>query len=127
MATQTIHLPRQDYPSLQIGDHVYKTYTQQEGGFSTNTGTILSVGFLTNIQDGTITTDGTTVNTTVLTVEVGNSTLQTTTDHYLLFQKDNTVNESSILGYYGEATFQWTGSDNAELFSVGCEYSENSK
>ena len=127
MATQTVHLPRQDYSSLQIGDRAHRINTQQEGGFNTNSGSVSTMGEITNIQDGTITTDGVTVNTTVLTIDVSDSFSQTTTDHYLLFQKSNIANKSSILGYYGEAEFQVVTSLNVELFSVACEYSESSK
>lgn len=127
MATQTVHLPRQDYSSLQIGDKVYRTNTQQQGVFDTNSGALITMGEIENIQDGTITTDGVTTNTTVLTIDVSDSLTQTTTDHYLLFQKNNIANKSSILGYYGEAEFQIIQSLDAELFSVACEYSESSK
>tara|TARA_R100001443_G_scaffold45710_1_gene58685 strand:+ start:10168 stop:10551 length:384 start_codon:yes stop_codon:yes gene_type:complete len=127
MATQTVHLPRQDYSSLQIGDRVYRTSTQQQGGFDTNSGSLITMGEITNIQDGTITTDGIVTNTTVLTINVDDSLEQTTTDHYLLFQKSNIANKSSILGYYGEAEFQALTSLDVELFSVACEYSESSK
>ena len=127
MATQTVHLPRQDYSSLQIGDRAYRTSTQQQGAFDTNSGSLITMGEITNIQDGTITTDGVTTNTTVLTIDVPDNLEQTTTDHYLLFQKSNIANKSSILGYYGEAEFKVTTSTDVELFSVACEYSESSK
>tara|TARA_R100001015_G_scaffold16871_1_gene8860 strand:- start:2146 stop:2535 length:390 start_codon:yes stop_codon:yes gene_type:complete len=129
MATQTVHLPRQDYSSLQIGDRVYRTSTQQVGGFNTNLGSLLTVGEITNIQDGTIAADGVITNTTVLTIDVSDTLEQTTTDHYLLFQKSNIANKSSILGYYGEAEFENAAVPfgKIELFSVACEYSESSK
>lgn len=127
MATQTVHLPRQDYPSLQIGDKAYRLSTQSEGGFTTNLSTLFTLGEITNIQDGTITTDGVTVNTTVLTIDVPTTIGETITSHYLFFQKSNTANKSSILGYYGEAEFSVSTSTDVELFSVSCEYSESSK
>ena len=55
------------------------------------------------------------------------SNISVTTGSYLFFSKDNQVNMSSILGYYGEANFINDSNIKAELFAASCEISESSK
>ena len=46
---------------------------------------------------------------------------------FIMFSKDNKANLSSLLGYYAEVQFVNNSSDEAELFSVGCDVFESSK
>jgi hypothetical protein len=134
MATQVIHLKRQHFPSLQVGDFVYKSGTTSvEGGFNvSSTSGIQQLGSVTAITDGSIVDGATdplnpvTTLTKAITVDVSSTVTLTNTD-YLFFSKDNTVNRSSVVGYYGSANFKNSSSSRAELYSVSCEISESSK
>tara|TARA_R100001463_G_C3501116_1_gene219051 strand:+ start:700 stop:1035 length:336 start_codon:yes stop_codon:yes gene_type:complete len=46
---------------------------------------------------------------------------------FLSFSKDNTVNESSLKGYYASVTFKNDSNKYAELFAVGSEVAPSSK
>tara|TARA_Y100001968_G_scaffold326427_1_gene369463 strand:- start:378 stop:992 length:615 start_codon:yes stop_codon:yes gene_type:complete len=50
-----------------------------------------------------------------------------TTDDYYFFAKDNSVNASSMTGYYGEVEFKNNSTKKAELFSTACDIVESSK
>ncbi len=56
MATQVIHLKRQHFPSLQVGDFVYKSGTTSvEGGFNvSSTSGIQQLGSVTVIPAASI-------------------------------------------------------------------------
>ena len=59
--------------------------------------------------------------------ELQGSTPNATTD-FIFFSKDNTVNSSSVLGYYSEVKFENNSNEEkSELFSVGFEVTESSK
>lgn len=129
MATQTIYLPRQSYPSLQVGDKLYKLSniddTTTDFTYFTNSPEI--VGDITNIQDGTVQVGLDTTLATILTVEVEDDVDQVLTTDYLFFQKDNRANTSSLVGYYGSATFENNATGKAEMYSASCEVSQSSK
>lgn len=48
-------------------------------------------------------------------------------ENFLLFSKDNIVNEDGLLGYYMSVKIENDSDDYAELFSVGTEVFESSK
>jgi hypothetical protein len=48
-------------------------------------------------------------------------------DDFIMFQKNNQVNISSLNGYYAQVRFENTSSNKAELFSIGSEVSLSSK
>ena len=127
MATLTIQLPRSEYPSLQVGDILYvgDVNSDTSGGFSTVTTNPSPIGAIKTIDNTTSLSDGTL--TTTITLDFGNDGTPPTTSNYLLFRKDNTVNTTSLLGYYGSAKFINDSKDKAELFSTACEINESSK
>jgi len=45
---------------------------------------------------------------------------------FLMFQKDNAVNMSSILGYYAEVLFTNNSLEKAELYAIGSNISKSS-
>tara|TARA_R100001082_G_scaffold36047_1_gene18917 strand:- start:1092 stop:1496 length:405 start_codon:yes stop_codon:yes gene_type:complete len=49
------------------------------------------------------------------------------TGDFIMFRKDNRVNNCSLKGYYAEVTLTNTGADKKELFSLGSEITESSK
>ena len=130
MATQTIYLPRQSYPSLQVGDKLYKldntTSTTNDFTYFVDSSPEI-VGDITNIQNGTVQVGLNVTLATVLTVEVEDDVDQVTTTDYLFFQKDNRANTSSLVGYYGSATFENNATGKAEMYSASCEVSQSSK
>jgi hypothetical protein len=134
MAEQIIHLKRQHFPSLQVGDIIYKSGTTTvESTFNVSeTSGIQRVGEVKGVVDGSIVDGATdplnpiTTLTKAITVEIEEDVTITNTD-FLFFSKDNIINKSSIVGYYGSANFVNNNSKRAELYSVGCEISESSK
>ena len=46
---------------------------------------------------------------------------------FVFFGKERSVNEASIVGYYGEFKFLNNSKSKAELFSTACEITESSK
>tara|TARA_R100001015_G_C4625880_1_gene184590 strand:+ start:1735 stop:2127 length:393 start_codon:yes stop_codon:yes gene_type:complete len=129
MAEQTIYLPRQNYPSLQVGDKVYKLSApnDQSVNFTQFNGSPEVVGDIINIQDGSVQVGLETTLATVLTVDVEDDVPNVETTDYLFFQKDNKYNTSSLVGYYGSATFENNSQEKAELYSAACEVSQSSK
>tara|TARA_R100000734_G_scaffold10639_1_gene8024 strand:+ start:174 stop:596 length:423 start_codon:yes stop_codon:yes gene_type:complete len=135
----TIKFPRSNYPSLQVGDTAYCIYSsniEQSGGFTasaidpaineqdvlTKVGTVSLIDYETTLTDGTLTT------TIAISVEENENTFaQPGSSDFFLFSKDNVVNLSSLLGYFGSAVFKNNSSDKAELYSASCEVSESSK
>ena len=56
-----------------------------------------------------------------------NNVTPPTTSSFILFSKDNTVNCSSLVGYYGSAKFKNDSTEKAEMFAASCEINESSK
>ena len=122
--------------SLQIGDVVYYTPTTTTANFNTaDQEDIEKVGVVsdvtstfamdtpTDINEDELNEAGTLVTCTIedgVSLEIGE-------EDYFFFSKDNAVNLSSILGYYGEVKFKNNSTTKAELFSAACEISESSK
>ena len=128
MATIILQFPRAEYPSLQIGDIAY--YAKMDtplAGFQRNDSAedFITIGSVKSIDDTTSLSDGTLTTSVTCNIDPGIEEPDTTT--FVFFSKDNTVNMSSLLGYYGSAKFKNNSTTEAELFSVGCEISESSK
>ena len=103
--------------SLQVGDTAYYCpVTAGVKSFSTSSmDSIVEIGVITNINGGSITCDA----------PVG-LTYPTVAD-FILFSKDNKVNMSSLLGYYGLAKIKNNSSVKSEMFAVSCDIFESSK
>jgi hypothetical protein len=50
-----------------------------------------------------------------------------TASSFILFSKDNSVNASSLLGYYASVKFKNNSTIEAEMFAAACEIDESSK
>jgi len=125
---QSIHFPRQAYPSLQVGDIAYRINqtTNDLSGFTTaNFG--IQLGEVTNIQDGTITQDGVTTLTTLISIDTDATVADTPTTSFIYFVKNEQVEVGSVTGYYGGALFENNSNRQAELYAASCEFSESSK
>ena len=126
MATITIEVTRSTYPSLQIGDTAYYTSDSTVAGFRTaNQSDIVEIGTVTNIDNTTSLDDGTETTTLTCNIEA-NTTLPTSSD-FILFSKDNKVNLTSLLGYYGSVKLKNNSTTKAEMYSVACDIVESSK
>ena len=62
-----------------------------------------------------------------MTIETNNLYDLPTTNDYIFFSKDNSVNLSSLIGYYAEPKFINNSTEYAEIFSVGLGITESSK
>ena len=82
------------------------------------------------ICNGTITNGVCTEDSIPTTVSVlcntGNLTTAPTTTDFIFFGKERSVNEGSIVGYYGKFKFKNDSKSKAELFSTTCEITESS-
>ena len=131
MADLTIKFPRANYPSLQVGDIGYyadSTNIASNGGFSEHSsgeenfvvlGPVKSIDYETTLTDGTL--------TTTVVFDAEDEIVPPGENDFILFSKDNKANCSSLLGYYGSATFKNDSTSKAEMFSTSCEISESSK
>jgi hypothetical protein len=113
-------------PSLQVGDIAYYLTPSDDlfsnGGFiNANQASLTTIGKITNISASVFT------GNTTITCEISDDTAAPTVSNFILFAKDNRVNVSSLVGYYGSVKFKNNSTTKAEMFSVGCEISESSK
>jgi len=109
--------------SCQVGDIVYYVSTTASGGFDVNSGNIIEIGEIREIQNATTTNPAIIANT-----NLGYAELNGLTDKFILFSKNNKANLSSPLGYY--ASVKMTNNDSAaagELYSVGVDTFISSK
>ena len=113
--------------SLQLGDKIY--YSPQsnvvDGGFATEfsqtSGTVYELGVLVSMSPQPVVLyDDTIIGCS------GCFPLPTTGD-FIMFQKDQRVNNASVSGYYMKASFRNTSNQKIELFSIGSEVTESSK
>ena len=57
----------------------------------------------------------------------GFDTVTPTLNDYYFFAKENSVNQATMKGYYGEVEFKNNSTSKAELFSIACDITESSK
>jgi len=107
--------------SCQVGDTAYYSPTTSIAGFNTSAQSdIVEIGIILSIT--LINGQWVLVCDTTLT----GSQLPTSSD-FISFSKDNTVNLTSVLGYYAETKFVNSSFIKSELYSVGSDYFESSK
>jgi len=107
--------------SCQVGDTAYYSTTTSIAGFATSAqSTIVEIGKIVSIT-----------YTHPKWVLVCNTNLQSSqapsSSDFISFSKDNTVNLTSVLGYYAETKLINTSYIKSELYSVGSDYFESSK
>ena len=115
--------------SLQIGDIIYyspKTNVVDGGfdtGFDQSGSTTYELGTLVSQNGGELVViyDDTIIGCNGCSIPFPQP------GDFIMFQKNKQVNNSSVLGYYMNATFKNFSRDKIELFSVGSEISESSK
>ena len=122
MATIDITFQQMSFPSMQIGDVTYYISTDESGGFTTaNENNLTEIWIITNIAVSTVD------NTTTITCDIPDNATPPAITDFILFAKDNRINVSSLVGYYGSVKFQNDSTGRAEMFSAACEISESSK
>ena len=102
--------------SCQVGDTAYFSPTTSVAGFNTSAQSDI-------VEIGTIISITYTSNKWVLVVDTNltSSQLPTSSD-FISFSKDNTVNLTSVLGYYAECKFVNSSLIKSELYSVGSDF-----
>lgn len=103
--------------SVQLGDLAYYSTPSTSGGFNTSSiSATAAFGLIIAVTP------------TSITVEYDDAQISAPPPgSFIFFQKNKTVNMSSILGYYMQVDFVNDSKEKAELFSVGSEASESSK
>tara|TARA_R110002020_G_scaffold4486_2_gene19547 strand:- start:9142 stop:9546 length:405 start_codon:yes stop_codon:yes gene_type:complete len=126
-----------NYPinqSCQEGDAIYyvpqESLTGYDFDINTENQDIVEFGSIMLICNGTITsgvcTEDAIPTTVSILCDIGNITQSPTTTDFIFFGKERSVNEASIVGYYGEFKFLNNSKSKAELFSTSCEITESS-
>ena len=144
--------PRNQYPSLQIGDiGYYAAMGNATGGFEVNNpnaeaplvlmGPIKAIDHTTSLSNGTL--------TTTITFEMDDETEQPTANNqYIFFVKSDRVriqgplgpqllaqtNQGSVgingvspVGYYASVKYVNSDTSKAEMYATSCEVAESSK
>jgi hypothetical protein len=107
--------------SLQVGDTVYYSNITNNTVNTVISTDVEFVGKIVEIINGnTIKVE---IEDQVVFDYIQNSGLNL----YFSFSKDNSVNLSSLKGYYAEVSFTNNSTEKAELFSVGAEIQQSSK
>ena len=109
--------------SIAIGDTAYyvATTTSGTGGFTSNISGATSNDI---VEIGSVLTVNFSTNVITITTSLADNTV--TTSHFILFSKDNTVNMTSVVGYYAEVKMVNTSTTEAELFQVSTSMFESS-
>ena len=120
--------------SLSVGDTVYVVNNISEVSifntgdvFDSETGNgvsnIIKLGTVNSISQGSFSF------TLQINEESGvfDTDNEPSVDSFLLFSKDNSVELSSLVGYYNKVRFSNNSSAKAELFSVGVDIAQSSK
>lgn len=106
---------------IQVGDMVYYVDTSNiatTGGFSTTSSlnNVVEIGVVQGFS-----------GTYNIEVTVTNAIALPTTNDYIFFSKDNSVNLASLKGYFAEVKFINDSIEKSELFSIAMQVEESSK
>ena len=125
MPSLNIYFDKEINISAQVGDIAYFVPTSQSSNFKINSSSSTRIGKIKNISYNSTTEEYKLIINT--TVQIASNPPNATTD-FIFFSKDNTINSSSVLGYYSEVKFENNSNEEkSELFSVGFEVTESSK
>ena len=117
-----------DQPSVQTGDIIYSaTPSSDVGGFkNASQNNVTRIGKVTSVTRDPMGIAG---DKSILVVkcDMNNDQNPPATTDFILFSKDNTVNTTSLLGYYGSVKFKNNSTEHAEMFATSCEIDQSSK
>ena len=99
--------------SVQVGDVAYYVMPSQSGGFDQSTATPTEIGIITVVKSTYI--------------KIDDVIATPPDDSFIMFRKNNIVNDTSVLGEYAEVTLKNSSSSKAELFSISSEVTESSR
>ena len=104
-----------DNASLQVGDAAYYVDTYDlNGTLGQQVGSNLTlIGNITGINANSI--------------EVDSGNTEVPIGAFIVFSKDNRVNNSGLKGYYASVKMKYSGHSKAELYAVSSEFTESSK
>ena len=130
MAEYNIRFSNKVNKSLQVNDYVYAISTGADAVSATDlvgrVSEVRNANFIADTNDfnGNAITTGVFDNQNppqeiALKVPLGGD--------FIMFRKDNRVNNCSLKGYYAEVTLTNTDVNKKELFSLGSEITESSK
>jgi hypothetical protein len=130
MAEYNIRFSNKINKSLQVNDYVYAI----NAGVDVVSATDL-VGRVSEVRNANFTVDTNDIYNNAITTGVFDSQTPPqeiplnvpTAGDFIMFRKDNRVNNCSLKGYYAEVTLTNTDVNKKELFSLGSEITESSK
>ena len=97
--------------STQVGDKIYGVAPGTTSVDNTNL-----IGIVDNIP-----------NNLQISVDDTTGVYTVSPNDFIMFQKDNRINTTSLKGYHAVVRLENVSADKVELFSVGSEISESSK
>ena len=112
--------------SCQLVDTAYYTSTSSgtsgDGGFTNQSGSIIEIGEIREINDAASSSPTIKVET-----DLGYTALNGLSNKFILFNKNNKVNLSSPVGYYASVKLVNDSTVDAELFTVTMDSFNSSK
>ena len=105
-----------DNVSLQVGDYAYFVTPTSTQGVNNSSQAPNPIGIINAISNNSITID----------TPIDPNNLPTT-DDFIMFQKDPSINNTSLLGYYAEVKLNNNSKEYAELFALSSEAVPSSK
>ena len=114
MASITLTFEEKIQDSVQIGDTIYYCATNNVGGFNVNT-SLIEMGECTALTEFT------------LTCNIPDNVDRPNNGDFIMFSKDNSVNASTLLGYFGEVELCNNSTEHAEVYHISSEVFESSK
>ena len=128
MTEVTLSFAGAEQPSVQVGDIAYYvTPSADTGGFqNASQSNLEKIGKVTFVSRNP---SGYNSEEALLTIkcDMNNDQNPPEMTDFILFSKDNTVNTTSLLGYYGSVKFKNNSTKHAEMFAASCEISQSSK
>jgi len=118
MAEYNIRFSNKINKSLQVNDYVYAISAGADAVSATDlvgrVSEVRNANFIADTDDG----NG---------IAIAGASKVPLAGDFIMFRKDNRVNNCSLKGYYAEVTLTNTGAGKKELFSLGSEITESSK
>tara|TARA_R100001129_G_scaffold147031_3_gene108469 strand:- start:2187 stop:2576 length:390 start_codon:yes stop_codon:yes gene_type:complete len=115
--------------SCQVGDTAYycstSSGTSADGGFTNQSGNIVEIGEIREINNRTSNTPTMKVETSLGYSDLGSA--NGLSDKFILFNKNNKANLSTPSGYYAKVKLANNSTSEAELYSVAMETFTSSK